>query len=91
MIIKKLTVAGGKYLSQDGVEKTRWIDIGHLHDKDGKQYITLYGHISLAALIKEGDTRVFVNLFSADKPKAEGAKPKSPGKSWGPSDEDVPF
>ena len=68
MIKKRLVVANGNYQDRNGNDKTRWVNIGALHEHDGKHYITLDAHINLAGLErKEGDTRVFVNMFDNDR------------------------
>ena len=71
MLVKKLVVANGEY-TVNGKTKTRWVNIGALHAKDdGKQYVTLDRHINLAGFEKkEGDTRVFAQLFDPDKDRA---------------------
>ena len=86
MIKKKLVVSNGQYTTRDGQEKTRWLTIGALHEHEGRHYITLDGHISLAALIREGDTRVFANLFDPDPPRQQTPAPPAAD----PND-DIPF
>jgi hypothetical protein len=88
-IKKKLVVSNGSYKLEDGTEKTRWLTIGALHEHGGKHYVTLDGHIALPALIKEGDTRVFANLFDPDPPRGQRARPaQAPIKDF---DDDIPF
>ena len=92
-ILKELCVAAGSYQS-NGQDKTKWVRIGHLHaTKDGsKQYITLDPAYNLAAFPKkEGDDRLYVNMFEP-KPK-EGAPARTkpaPADDFDPS-MDVPF
>ena len=89
MIKKKLVVANGKYTTKDGSEKTRWVNIGALHEHEGKAYITLDAHITLAGLErKEGDTRVFANLFDPEpyQPRPQAAQAES-----GDFDDNIPF
>ena len=86
MIKKRLVVANGKY-EKNGQEKTRWVNVGHLHEHDGKHYITLESHINVAAFErKENDTRVFVNMFDNDRQD-------KPRESENPADfdSDLPF
>jgi hypothetical protein len=65
MIIKKLVVTNGSY-QKDGKEKTRWLTIGALHQKeDGSQFITMDRHINLGA-VDSKDGKVFVNLFEPE-------------------------
>ena len=87
MIKKRLVVANGNYQDRKGNDKTRWVNIGALHEHEGKHYITLDAHINLAGFErKEGDTRVFVNMFDNDRQD----KPK---ESENPADfdSDLPF
>jgi hypothetical protein len=95
-ILKELCVAAGQY-ELNGEPKTRWTRIGHLHETQDKtrQYITLDPAYNLAAFPKkDGDDRLYVNLFDP-KPK-DGAKParQQPQKS-APADfdaeENIPF
>jgi len=92
MIKKKLVVANGSY-PKDGVEKTRWVSIGALHEHEGKHYITLDRHINLAGLEhKEGDTRVFANLFDPEPYQSNGAaQPKPQEKVTQGFDDAIPF
>ena len=87
MIVKKIVASNGKYVDRNGNEKTRWLTIGALHEHDGKHYVTLDGHINLAALIREGDTRVFANLFDPD----EDRKPSRPAQKEEPFNDNIPF
>lgn len=98
-ILKELCVAAGKY-ELNGEEKTRWTRIGHLHETQDKtrQYITLDPTYNLAAFPKkEGDDRLYVNMFDP-KPK-DGQKPTGRSQSapsggggrGGDPNEDIPF
>ena len=89
MIKKKLVVKNGSYQTRDGQEKNRWVTIGALHEYEGREYITLDGHIALPALIKDGDTRVFVSLFDPDNKGP--ARPQGGGGASNDFNDDVPF
>lgn len=89
--VKRLTVAGGKYM-YNGVEKTRWIDIGTLFQRDdGKYTILMNAGINLAAYIdKQGSsTDVWVNLFDINRDKKPVSSQSEPLQVQ--TDEDVPF
>lgn len=74
-ILKELVVVGGSYTDKSGNEKKRWRTVGHLHEGTKGQYITLDPITNLAAIPrKEGDDRVYVNLFDP-KPR-EGQAPR---------------
>lgn len=98
-VLKELTIATGKYTDASGTEKTRWRTIGHLHDGQKGQYITLDSLVNLAAIPrKDGDDRVYVNMFDP-KPK-DGQRAPSPKRSEAPQghqggdgfgDESIPF
>ena len=81
-VLKKLCVSTGEY-QKNGETKKRWKVIGHLHEYEGREYITLDATFNLAAVPrKPGDDRVSVNLFEADdkRQKAEDLP-----------DENIPF
>jgi hypothetical protein len=96
MIEKKLVVANGSY-TKDGAEKTRWVTIGALHEHDGKRYITLEAHINLAGFErKEGETRVFANLFNPEPynnkfPEGAYAQKVPPAEGGKDFDDEIPF
>jgi len=98
-ILKDLAVVQETYTDRNGEQKKKWLNIGQLHEHEGREYIVLYPHINLAALPrKEGDSRLFVSMF---EPKAkEGEKPaqtaskapaNKPAASGFDDDSDVPF
>ena len=90
MIKKQLTAATGKYTDHNGDEKTRWLTIGHIHEHEGREYVTLDKRVNLAA-INNGknpdDDRVFVQIFDP-KPR-DGQQQSAPAPA--PSNEDVPW
>ena len=104
MIKKKLCVALEKYTGADGKEKTKWQQIGAIHTtRDGsREYMTLEPWINIGALPKsgkDGDNRVYVSMFDADRQSDPGAyqkqsTPKSDPMNEplnGPDDDDIPF
>ena len=98
MIIKKLVVGNGSYTTADGQSKTRWVTIGALHDHEGRKYITLDRHFNLSGFEsqKEGDTRLFVQLFDPDKGQQTHKQPtKQPSSARAAAkpdfDDDLPF
>ena len=88
MIKKQLTATTGKYTDRNGDEKTRWLTIGHIHEHEGREYVTLDKRVNLAA-INNGknpeDDRVFVQMFD---PKPRDGHPAQTNQ---PSNEDVPW
>lgn len=93
--VKRLTVAGGKYV-KDGVEKTRWVDVGTLFQRDdGKYTILINAGINLAAYISKdaNSTDIWVNLFDIERnktaPKAQQSAPQSSVDDI--PEEDIPF
>ena len=96
-----LVVAVGSY-EVNGETKKRWRTIGQLHAaQDGRRYITIdrYDLLALAANMsagfietKEGDDRVYVNLFEPKEKKSSGTT-RAPAKAQKASfsDDDVPF
>ena len=104
-ILKKLVVAGRKYQDKSGKEKTVWKTVGHLHQtNDGtRKYITIDPSVNFAAFTpKEGDDRIYVNLFepedseSKPEPEQRSAAPKAApaagnGSGFEDMDDDIPF
>lgn len=77
MITKRLVVKNGSY-QKDGEEKSRWLQIGAVHEYEGREYITLDRHVNLAGLpTKDGETRVFVSIFDADEQQGKASAPKA--------------
>ena len=88
--IKRLTVAGGKYMS-NGVEKTRWVNVGTLFQRDdGKYTILMNAGINLAAYIdkQSNSTDIWVNLFDIDNDRKQSFVKQEPQVQ---QDEDIPF
>jgi len=54
MIKKRLVVKNGSYTNKDGQEKNSYVTIGHIHDGQYGEYITLESHINLAAFPRRG-------------------------------------
>jgi hypothetical protein len=105
-ILKKLVVAGRKYQDKAGKEKTVWKTVGHLHQtNDGtRKYITIDPSVNFAAFTpKDGDDRIYVNLFepedsqgsqsSAPEPRSAAPKdaPAAGGSGFDDMDSDIPF
>jgi len=60
---KKLSVANGTYL-KDGVEKTRWVNVGVILEKNGKEFCLIDPTINFAAFPREqGKDMVMVGVF----------------------------
>jgi hypothetical protein len=92
-ILKELCVAFGKY-EVNGEEKTRWTRIGHLHETQDKtrQYITLDPAYNLAAFPKkEGDDRLYVNMFDPKPKDGQRTATKSQPKPDPGFDDDIGF
>ena len=63
MIIKELAVVKSTY-EKNGETKKVWMNIGQVHEHEGREYITLDPTVNLAALPrKQGDDRLFVSMF----------------------------
>ena len=60
---KKLSVANGTY-QKDGQEKTRWVNVGVILEKDGKEFCLIDPTINFAAFPREqGKDMVMVGVF----------------------------
>lgn len=61
--MKNLSVANGTY-EKDGQQKTRWVNIGKILEKDGKEFMLLDPTINLAGFPREqGRDMVMVGIF----------------------------
>ena len=62
--MKKISVANGKYI-KDGVEKTRWVNIGVIGtSQNGKEYCLLDPTINLAGFTREpGKDMLMCSIF----------------------------
>ncbi len=61
---KKLSVANGTYTAQDGSTKTKWVSVGVILEKDGKEYMLIDPTINFAGFPREqGRDKVMVGIF----------------------------
>ena len=61
--MKNLSVANGTY-TKDGQDKTRWVNIGKIIEKDGKEFMLIDPTINFAAFPREqGRDMVMVGIF----------------------------
>lgn len=87
-VIKDLAVVKSTYTNKQGEEKKVWLNIGQVHEHEGREYITLDPTINLAALPrKQGDDRLFVSMF---EPKHRQDS-KSGKQTSNDTAEDLPF
>jgi hypothetical protein len=81
-VLKELSVVQEIYTDRNGEQKKKWLNIGQLHEHEGREYIVLYPHINLAALPrKEGDSRLFVTMFDP-KPRDGAQAAQSAGNDY---------
>lgn len=95
MIKKEITVVRDTYTDRNGQERKSWLKVGEIHEHNGREYVVLFPWINLAAIPKkEGDNRVFANLFD---PKQDEVLPKSGNARLDAQqqdafeDDDIPF
>jgi len=71
--MKKLAIANGKYM-KDGVEKTKWVNIGIINtSQNGKEYMLLDPTINLAGFPREeGKSSVMVSIFDDSQQQQQG-------------------
>jgi len=88
-ILKNLSVVTGTWVNREGETKKTYRTIGHLHEGQHGNYITLESDVNLAAYPrKEGDNRVVVNLYD---PKPRDGAPKAAARSESTLADDVPW
>ena len=86
-IKKRLAAKVGKYTDAAGKEKNRTANIGHLHEGQYGDYLTLDVQQLLGpcmAAIQRGEDRLFVSLYDADEKPGKGKKAPD-------FDDDIPF
>lgn len=67
-VLKRLVVVTGEYQAADGQTKKRYRTIGHLHEGQYGQYVTLDPITNLAAVPrKDGVDRVYANLYDPEE------------------------
>ncbi len=102
MIKYEIVATTGTYTNGNGEEKRRYENVGHVHEHEGRFYITIKATFNPAGLPRrEGDDRVFLNLY---EPKAkDGKKPEiadnpnawkqgdKPAGDFSDMDDDPPF
>ena len=90
MILKKLVVKTGSY-EKAGKTVGRYETIGHVHQGEHGEYITLKAVVNLAAFPrKEGDDRVMVSMYDPE-PSKEGMKQARAAVEDDGFDDSVPF
>ena len=68
---KKLAVANGSYI-KDGQEKTRWVNVGVILEKNSKEFMLIDPTINFAAFPREqGKDMVMVGIFD-DSQQGQG-------------------
>lgn len=88
-ILKNISVKTGSWTDKEGKERGRYVTIGHIHDGEHGQYITLESYMNLAAFPrKAGDSRVIANLYD---PKDDDKPAKKASRDSSFSDDPIPF
>jgi hypothetical protein len=93
-ILKRLVVVTGQYTNAQGETKKRYKTVGHLHQGQHGEYITLDASVNLAAFPrKEGDDRVTVNLYDeeSDKGTAKRGVQQARAAIKPEFDDEIPF
>ena len=71
---KKLAVANGQY-EKDGQMKTRWVNVGVILNKDGKEFCLIDPTINFAAFPREqGKDMVMVGVFDDSQQQQQGSQ-----------------
>jgi hypothetical protein len=90
-IKKRLAAKVGKYVDKAGKEKSRTQNVGHLHDGQYGDYLTLDVQpllgACLAAVVR-GEDRLMVSLYDVDE---DGGKPRGTKPGREELDDPIPF
>jgi hypothetical protein len=61
---KNLSIANGTYTGQDGQQKTNWVNVGVILEKNGKEFMLINPAVNFAAFPREeGKDMVMVGIF----------------------------
>ena len=91
MTILKNVVITTKYTDKNGAERKRYTIIGHMHNGQFGDYLTLNADVNLAAFPrKEGDMRITANLYDPKPRDGEAPKKAAPVEDDG-FDQEIPF
>lgn len=62
--MKNLSVANGTYTNSNNEQKTRWVNVGKIMEKDGKEFMLIDPLVNFAAFPREaGKDMVMVGIF----------------------------
>lgn len=68
---KKLSVANGQYV-KDGQTKTRWVSVGVILEKDGKEFMLIDPTVNFAGFPREqGKDMVMVGIFDDNNQQSQ--------------------
>lgn len=82
---KKLAVANGNYM-KEGQEKTRWVNVGVIMEKNGKEFALIDPTINFAAFPREqGRDMVMVGMFEEQQNNQPNSRPQENGYQQQPT------
>ena len=72
--MKKISVANGNYIGQDGQQKTNWVKVGVIgQSANGKEYVLLDPTVNLAAFHRdEGKDMVMCTVYDDSQQQQQG-------------------
>ena len=72
--MKKISIANGNYIGQDGQQKTNWVKVGVIGvSQNGKEYVLLDPTINLAAFKREdGKDMVMCTVYDDSQQQQQG-------------------
>ncbi len=66
-------LAGEKYQTREGQEKVKWIELGVIMEKNGKEFAIIHKHVNLAAFPSEpGKTSILCSIFDDSQQPQQG-------------------
>lgn len=94
--IKDLAVANGKYNDRDGVEKTKWLNVGAIIQKDdGGTFMLIDRTFNPAGVANpENRSTLIISMFDVKKKESnnDSGSVDTAGKGDSPfSDDNIPF
>ena len=78
--MKKISIANGTYIGQDGQQKTNWVKVGVIGvSQNGKEYVLLDPTVNLAAFKREdGKDMVMCTVYD----DAQQNQQQAPGQNY---------
>ena len=94
-VIASIAIGQGKYTAQDGTEKTRWMDVGRILERDNGGQTIKIDCLPLTEVDRDGNTRPWSGWLQVfpkrDDAPRQAAPQQRPMPTGGDFDDQIPF